>query len=58
MSNEQRNQQLPVPQQEQGPARHDRARGEIVKKGALAAIGGLCSGAARAIVTHMLGDSS
>ncbi|MEW2051848.1 hypothetical protein [Streptomyces sp. NPDC005476] len=54
MSNEQRDQQqVPATQQQATPS-----RAEFVKKGAAAAISGLFSGAARAIVTHVLGDGS
>ncbi|WP_176741382.1 hypothetical protein [Streptomyces sp. LUP30] len=55
MSNEQRDQQqVPATQQQATPP----SRAEFVKKGAAAAISGLSSGAARAIVTHVLGDGS
>ncbi|MFJ1732981.1 hypothetical protein [Streptomyces sp. NPDC088254] len=60
MSNEQRNQQPSVPQQqqEQAPAQKNQVRSEIVQKGTLAAISGLCSGAARAILTRLFSDGS
>ncbi|WP_181384461.1 hypothetical protein [Streptomyces sp. NWU49] len=54
MSKEQRDQQqAPAPQQQE-PA----PQAGIAQKGALAAIGGAFSGAARAVVAHLLGDVS
>ncbi|MEU1918325.1 hypothetical protein [Streptomyces massasporeus] len=53
-NNEQRaQQQVPTPQQ-QVPE----PRGDFAKKGALAAISGACSGAARAVMAHLLGCDS
>ena len=54
-NNEQRaaQQQVPAPQQ-QAPE----PRGDFAKKGALAAISGACSGAARAVMAHLLGGDS
>ncbi|MGW7134481.1 hypothetical protein ACWGIA_39935 [Streptomyces bobili] len=55
MSTEQRNQQAPqAPTAQQAPD----PTAEIAKKGAVAAIGGAFSGAARAVVAHLLGDVS
>ncbi|MEU5397607.1 hypothetical protein [Streptomyces tibetensis] len=53
-SNEQRDQQqVPAPQQQTPDPRR-----EFAKKGALAAIGATVSGAARAVMAHLLdGDS-
>jgi hypothetical protein len=52
-NNEQRDQQVPAPQQQTPDPRK-----EFAKKGALAAIGATLSGATRAVVAHLLeGDS-
>ncbi|MEU3892324.1 hypothetical protein [Streptomyces sp. NPDC029041] len=55
MSDEQRDQQpqAPAPQQQTPEPRAD-----FAKKGALAAIGGTFSGAARAVMAHILGGGS
>ncbi|MFI1245026.1 hypothetical protein [Enterococcus casseliflavus] len=54
MNNEQRDQtpQMPAPRQMPDP------KVDFAKKGALAAIGGAFSGAARAVVAHLLRDVS
>ncbi|MEU9230760.1 hypothetical protein AB0D40_41405 [Streptomyces massasporeus] len=53
-NNEQRaQQQVPAPQQ-----LAPEPRGDFAKKGALAAISGACSGAARAVMAHLLGGDS
>lgn len=54
MSNEQRDQQqVPAPRQQTPEPCAD-----FAKKGALAAIGGTFSGAARAVMAHILGGGS
>jgi hypothetical protein len=53
-SNEQRDQQqVPAPEQQTPEPRKD-----FAKQGALAAINGACSGAARAVMAHILGGGS
>jgi hypothetical protein len=53
VSNEQRDQQVPqTPASRQAPD----PKASIVQKGALAAIGGVFSGAVRAVVAHLLAD--
>ncbi|MFM9625052.1 hypothetical protein ACKI14_44930 [Streptomyces turgidiscabies] len=54
MSNEQREQSQPQP----APQRTPDPKTVIARQGALAAIGGAFSGAARAVVSHLLGDIS
>jgi hypothetical protein len=54
VSNEQREQQqAPAPQQPR-----EEPRREFARKGAIAAIGGVCSGTAKAVWLHLLGDGS
>ncbi|WP_437096287.1 hypothetical protein [Streptomyces sp. enrichment culture] len=55
MSNEQRDQQAPrTPTPQQTP----KLETNLAKQGAVAAIGGAFSGAARAVMAHLLGDGS
>ncbi|MFJ9721008.1 hypothetical protein ACIRPQ_34610 [Streptomyces sp. NPDC101213] len=56
MNNQERDQKIQAPVRPQAQAQE--ARGEFAKRGALAAISGAFSGAARAVVTHMLGNGS
>lgn len=52
-SNDQQQSQVPAPQQQTPDPRAD-----FSKRGALAAINGACSGAARAVMAHLLGGGS
>ncbi|MEU1940467.1 hypothetical protein ACH49O_41450 [Streptomyces coeruleorubidus] len=56
MSTEQRDQQQPQAPASQTPPQNPRQ--EFAKKGALAAIGGACSGAVRAVLAPLLGGDS